>query len=182
MAGSLQDQLLKAGLTNKKKAKQAERQKKQTAKQVRKGEDVVDEAKAAAEASRVAKLNKDKELNLEQSEKAKTKAISAQIKQLIESHALDLSGFELDYNFTDGKKVKKIYVNDLIKHQLSRGMLAISKLGITYFVIPAVIADKIRERNEQYIVAQVDVSELDKQAAPEEDPYADYQIPDDLMW
>ncbi len=37
MAGSLQDQLLKAGLTNKKKAKQAERQKKQTAKQVRKG-------------------------------------------------------------------------------------------------------------------------------------------------
>ncbi len=93
-----------------------------------------DEAKAAAEASRVAKLNKDKELNLEQSEKAKTKAISAQIKQLIESHALDLSGFELDYNFTDGKKVKKIYVNDLIKHQLSRGMLAISKLGITYLL------------------------------------------------
>jgi uncharacterized protein YaiL (DUF2058 family) len=182
MAGSLQDQLLKAGLTNKKKVKQAERQKKQTAKQVRKGEDVVDEAKSAADASRLAKISKDKELNLEQTEKAKTKAISAQIKQLIESHALDLKGFELDYNFTDGKKIKKIYVSDLIKHQLSRGILAISKLGITYFVIPAVIADKIRERNSQYIVAQIDVNELDKQAAPEEDPYADYQIPDDLMW
>jgi uncharacterized protein YaiL (DUF2058 family) len=182
MAGSLQEQLLKAGLTNKKKVKQAERQKQKTDKLVRGGENVVDEAKDAASATRQAKLNKDKELNLEQSEKAKTKAISAQIKQLIESHSLNLKGYDLDYNFTDGKKVKKIYVNDLIQHQLSRGILAISKLGITYYVIPAVIADKIRERNDQYIVAQVDVDQLGAVATPEEDPYADYQIPDDLMW
>lgn len=180
MAGSLQDQLLKAGLTNKKKVKQAERQKQHTAKQIRQGEDVVDEAKAAAEAARLAKLNKDKALNQELTEKQKAKAISAQIKQLIESNGLDLSGMELDYNFTDGKKVKKIYVNDLIQHQLSRGILAISKLGTTYYVIPAVVADKIRERNAQYIVSQVDVSELETVA--EDDPYADYEIPDDLMW
>jgi uncharacterized protein YaiL (DUF2058 family) len=180
MAGSLQDQLLQAGLTNKKKVKQAQRHQKKTAKQVRQGEEVVDEAKAAAEAAKLAKINKDKGLNLELSEKAKTKAISAQIKQLIESHALNLKGYELDYNFTDGKKVKKIYVNDLIQHQLSRGILAISKLGTEYSVIPAVIADKIRERNAQYIVSQVDVSELD--AVEEDDPYADYEIPDDLMW
>ena len=180
MAGSLQDQLLKAGLTNKKKVKQAERQKQHTAKQVRQGETVVDEAKEAAEAARLAKINKDKALNQELTDKQKAKAISAQIKQLIESNALDLGGCELDYNFTDGKKVKKIYVTDLIQHQLSRGILAISKLGTTYYVIPAVIADKIRERNDQYIVSQVDVSELE--AAEEDDPYADYQIPDDLMW
>lgn len=180
MAGSLQEQLMKAGLTNKKKVQQAERQKLKQAKQKRQGEDVVDEAKEAAEQARIAKLNKDKELNLELSEKAKAKAISAQIKQLIESHALDLNGYELDYNFTDGKKVKKIYVNDLIHHQLSRGILAISKLGTAYHVIPAVIADKIRERNEQYIVAQVDVTQIE--AIEEDDPYADYQIPDDLMW
>ena len=59
-------------------------------------------------------------------------------------------------------------------------LLAISKLGTTYYVIPAVIADKIRERNDQYIAAQVDVSTLN--APAEDDPYADYQIPDDLMW
>ena len=180
MASSLQEQLLKAGLTNKKKVKQAERQKQHTAKQVREGEEVVDEAKSAAETARLAKLARDKVLNLEVSEKAKNKAISAQIKQLIETHALNLKGYELDYNFTDGKKVKKIYVNDLIHHQLSRGLLAISKLGTTYYVIPAVIADKIRERNDQYIAAQVDVSTLN--APAEDDPYADYQIPDDLMW
>jgi len=37
MAGSLQDQLLQAGLTNKKKVKQAQRHQKKTAKQVRPG-------------------------------------------------------------------------------------------------------------------------------------------------
>ena len=180
MAGSLQDQLLKAGLTNKKKVKQAQRQQQKTAKQVRQGEDVVDEAKESAEAARLAKQAKDKGLNLEQNEKAKAKAISAQIKQLIEGHALNLKGCELDYNFTDGKKVKKIYVTDLIQHQLSRGILAIAKLGITYFVIPSVIADKISQRNSQYIVVQIDVSDLE--ATVEDDPYADYEIPDDLMW
>ena len=180
MAGSLQDQLLKAGLVNKKKAKQAERDKQKVAKQKRQGEDVVDEGKALAEAARLAKLAKDKNLNDEQKAKAEAKAINAQIKQLIEGHGLNLSDAEIDYNFADGKKVKKIQVTELVQHQLSRGMLAIAKLGSVYFVIPAVIADKIRQRNEQYIAYQVDPSTLD--IAEEDDPYADYEIPDDLMW
>ena len=177
---SLQDQLLKAGLVNKKKAKQAERNKQITAKQKRQGEDVVDEGKVAAEAARQAKLEKDKALNAEQNEKARTKAINAQIKQLLENHGLDRQGCQVDYNFTDGKKVKRIQVSDLMQHQLSRGMLAIAKRGQDYYVIPAVIAEKIKERNPMYIVSLVDVAELE--AVEEDDPYADYQIPDDLMW
>ena len=180
MAGSLQDQLLKAGLVNKKKAKQTDREKQKVAKQKRQGEEVVDEGKALAEAARLAKLAKDKSLNEEQKAKAEAKAINAQIKQLIEGHCLNLNDAEIDYNFTDGKKVKKIQVTDLIQHQLSRGMLAIAKLGSVYYVIPAVIADKIRQRNDQYIASQVDISTLE--TVEEDDPYADYQIPDDLMW
>ena len=177
---SLQEQLLKAGLVNQKKAKQAEREKKKVAKQIRKGEDVVDETKVAAAAARAAKVEKDKALNGEQKAKAEQKAIAAQIAQLIESYALDLRGCEVDYNFTDGKKVKKILVSDLIQYQLSRGMLAIAKRGNDYYVIPAVIAEKIKERNALYIVSLVDVNEIE--AIDEDDPYADYQIPDDLMW
>lgn len=180
MAGSLQDQLLKAGLVNKKKAKQADREKQKVAKQKRQGEEVIDEGKALAEAARLAKLAKDKSLNEEQKAKAEAKAINAQIKQLIEGHCLNLNDADIDYNFTDGKKVKKIQVTELIQHQLSRGMLAIAKLGSIYYVIPAVIADKIRQRNDQYIASQVDVTTLE--TVEEDDPYADYQIPDDLMW
>ena len=67
----------------------------------------------------------------------------------------------------------------MLQHQLSRGMLAIAKLDQSYFIIPAVVADKIRERNATFVVYQAEPS---KQAVVEDDPYADYQIPDDLMW
>ncbi|MCP5335848.1 MAG: DUF2058 domain-containing protein [Oceanospirillaceae bacterium] len=177
---SLQEQLLKAGLANKNQAKQAEKAKKQTAKKIRKGEEVVDEAKERAEKARLAKLEKDRQLNAQQKAEADTKAIAAQIKQLIEGHALDLAGANVDYNFTDGTRIKRLQVTALIQHQLSRGMLAIAGLNGKYFVIPGLVADKIQERNGDFIISRVDVSTLDK--IDEDDPYADYQIPDDLMW
>ncbi len=177
---SLQDQLLKAGLVNKKKAKQAERNKQKVAKQKRQGEDVIDEGKASAEAARISKLEKDKKLNEKIKADAHNKALQAQIKQLIVGHGIDRKGGEIDYNFSDGSKVKRIQVDSLMQHQLSRGMLAIAKIDTTYYVLPALVADKIRERDEQSIVyqAQLDLAE----AVEEDDPYADYQIPDDLMW
>ena len=176
---SLQEQLLKAGLTNKKKAQQAERAKKKVAKQIRKGDDVVDEAKLQAEKSRQEKLEKDKKLNEERKAQEQAKALAAQIKQLIENHAINRDGGELDYNFKDGSKIKRIQVTDLLQHQLSRGMLAIAKLEQRYFIIPCVVADKIRERNDSFVVYQADISQ---EQTAEDDPYADYQIPDDLMW
>lgn len=179
MAGSLQDQLLKAGLVDKKKAKKADRDKQIQAKQKRKGEEVVDEAKALAEKAREEKLKKDRQLNEARKAEADKKAIAAQIKQLIEMNALDLEGAEIRYNFTDGKKVKYLNVTDLAQHQLSRGILAIAKLGDRYFVVPSIVAEKISQRDESYIAYQ---AELSTEETDEEDPYADYQIPDDLMW
>ena len=177
---SLQDQLLKAGLVNKKKVKQAERNKQKVDKQKRQGEDVVDEAKASAEAARIAKLEKDKIHNEKIKEEAQTKALQAQIKQLILGHGIDRKYGDIDYNFTDGNKVKRIQVESLMQHQLSRGMLAIAKIDTQYFVLPGVVADKIRERDASSIVYQADLAA--KEAVEEDDPYADYQIPDDLMW
>ncbi len=177
---SLQEQLLKAGLVNKKKVKQAERNKQKVAKQVRQGEEVVDEAKASAEASKLAKLKKDKQHNEKIKEEARAKALKAQIKQLILGHGIDRKYGDIDYNFTDGSKVKRIQVDSLMQHQLSRGMLAIAKIATEYFVLPGVVAEKIRERDATSIVYQADLAA--QEAVEEDDPYADYQIPDDLMW
>ncbi|MGR6874388.1 DUF2058 domain-containing protein [Pseudomonas sp. HK3] len=176
---SLQEQLLKAGLTNKKKMQQAERAKKKVAKQIRKGDEVIDETKLQTEKARKEKLEKDKKLNDERKAQEQTKALAAQIKQLIQNHAIKREGAELDYNFQDGNKIKRIQVTSLLQHQLSRGILAIAKLDQSYFIIPVVVADKIRERNESFVVYQAEPS---KQEIVEDDPYADYQIPDDLMW
>ncbi|MNP63046.1 hypothetical protein D3C76_1583930 [compost metagenome] len=69
--------------------------------------------------------------------------------------------------------------------QLISGRLAIARL-ITdknpdgeYAIIPAIVADKIAQRDESSIVLN---AELSKEAKDEDDPYADFVVPDDLMW
>jgi hypothetical protein len=53
------------------------------------------------------------------------------------------------------------------------------RLDDSYELVPMVVADKIRQRDESYVIVsqqpQASVDEAD-------DPYADYKIPDDLMW
>ena len=86
---------------------------------------------------------------------------------------------ELAYQFTDGKKIKKIYVTALLQTQLSKGLIAIARFKEAYELVPAAVAEKIKQRDTAVIVLQNINS---KPEVDEEDPYADYQIPDDLMW
>ena len=112
MANSLQEQLLKAGLTNEKKAKKAKKSSKKT-------RDLKREVKAAAEDKRQQQVERDKALNAEIKQKADQKAIAAQIAQLISNHKLTDHMGELAYNFTDGTAVKKLNVNDKTQQQLT---------------------------------------------------------------
>ncbi|WP_339338832.1 DUF2058 domain-containing protein [uncultured Oceanicoccus sp.] len=180
MAGSLQDQLLKAGLADKNKAKQIKKEKTKQVQQQRKSKQgVVDENKQQLQQIRQQKQQRDRQLNEQRKAEADKKAIAAQVKQLIEVNCLSRQGAELDYNFTDNKKIKKILVDSTMLEQLSRGQLAIVSLNDKYEVVPAAVAEKIQQRlPERVIVANTVASdEIDK-----DDPYADYQIPDDLMW
>lgn len=178
---SLQDQLLKAGLVDEKKAKKVKNDKRKATKQQHKSKAVVvDETKAAAAQARAEKAERDRRLNEDRKAEAERKAIAAQIKQLIEMNRQPKgaggSG-EVAYNFTDGKQIKKIYVSEEVQGLLTRGRLAIVKLGKGYELVPAPVAEKISQRDESYVIAQAVAQEVD-----EDDPYADYQIPDDLMW
>ena len=180
MAGSLQDQLLKAGLADKNKAKQIKKEKTKQVQQQRKSKQgVVDENKQQLQQIRQQKQQRDRRLNEQRKAEADKKAIAAQVKQLIEVNCLSRQGAELDYNFTDNKKIKKILVDSTMLEQLSRGQLAIVSLNDKYEVVPAIVAEKIQQRlPERVIVANKNANhDVDK-----DDPYADYQIPDDLMW
>lgn len=169
---SLQEQMLKAGLVDKKKLKKAAKGSKKSRVQAR-------EAKAAVEANRAAQLEQDKNLNRLKNEEVQKKEFQAQVKQLIEMNRLDRKDGEIGYNFTDGTLVKKIYVDKTMQDQLVRGRLAIVRLADSYEVIPSVVADKIAQRDESSIVLN-NVVENDE--PDEDDPYADFVIPDDLMW
>lgn len=194
MAGSLQDQLLKMGLSNKKKAKKIDIAKRKQAKQNRQNKtETVDKAKELAEKAIAAEKEKSRQLNAEIKRKAEKKALAAQIKQLITLNRIDRedknnknAGNEhalIAYNFTDAGKVKQIYVSTALQKALGLGQLAIVKHDENYELVPYPVAKKILERDSDCVIQikQQDTAK-DTKKTQEEDPYADYQIPDDLMW
>ncbi|WP_145543924.1 DUF2058 family protein, partial [Yersinia frederiksenii] len=91
----------------------------------------------------------------------------------------------IGYNFTENNLIKKIMVDKLTQAQLISGRLAIARLVAdnsgesAYAIIPASVADKIAQRDANSIVLN---SALSQKEQDEEDPYADFKVPDDLMW
>lgn len=178
---SLQDQLLKAGLVDKKKAQKAQKVKHEQAKLKRKNKiETVDETRLAAQKSQAEKVERDRQLNLQRKQEAEQRAITAQIRQLIEMNRQEKGTGDISYNFTDGSKVTHIYVDERQQRQLGNGHLAIVRLDGHYEIVPSTVSGKIALRDESYLVycnkgkAQTVVDE--------DDPYAEFKVPDDLMW
>lgn len=169
---TLQEQMLKAGLVNEKKLKKAKKGSKKSRMQAR-------EVKEAVEENKRAQQEKDQVLSTEQKKKRLNKEIQAQVKQLIDMNRIAQSDGDIKYNFTDGTMVKSIYVEPLIQSQLAKGILSIARYEETYVIIPTSVAKKIMLRDNDTIIEQN--SKVEDQAE-EDDPYADFVVPDDLMW
>ena len=180
MAISLQDQLLNSGLIKKDKANKVKKEKYKQSKQQRKNKTVVtDETALLAQKAVAEKQAKDRELNQLQKDKAEKKAIIAQINQLIELNIQPKDDDGVAYNFSDHNVVKKIFVNAATLKNISNGKLAIVKFKTGYELVPAPVAEKIKQRDESFILLLNDKIADEVEA---DDPYADFQIPDDLMW
>ena len=179
---SLQDQLLNAGMVDKKKAKKIEKEKRKQAKQLPKGQKLTNETRQQAQQTLNEKALRDKEANRAHQEAANVKAIAAQIKQLIEVNRLDRSQGDIAYQFVDGKKIKKMYISSIFQNQLGQGQIAIVKLGENYELVPTAVAEKIKQRDESLVVMLNEKGSVSTDQAVEDDPYADFKIPDDLMW
>ncbi len=181
MGNSLLDQLKKSGLVDKSKAQKSKHsQYKSQKKKSKKGAVTqLDEVALLANKNHAEKVARDRQLNQQQKEEDERNAIAAQIKQLIESNSVKEFDGDIAYHFTDGNIVKRIYVSEKIRHHLTAGRLAIAKLSDDYKLVPTPVADKIKQRDKHCIITN-DHSETPP--SNEEDPYSDYQIPDDLMW
>ena len=170
---------MKAGLADEKKAKAIRNEKHKKRKQQPKGAVEVNEAEIRARQAREEKAERDRQLNLERQKQAEKKAIQAQIRQLVETNRLDRSRGETSYQFVHDKKIKKLFVDDTMVDQLSRGRLAIVFVNDAYEVVAEGVARKIMERDESAVVVLHDRKSDDQ---GDDDPYAGYEIPDDLMW
>jgi len=176
---SLQDQLLKSGLIDNKKAGKIKKSKYRQAQQKQKNKiETADEAKLAAQQAQAEKVERDRQLNQQRKREAEHKAIAAQVLQLIEMNRQPLDDGDIAYSFSDGALIKRIHVTGQQLKQLSNGRLCIIKLDERYELIPTLVAEKIRLRDE---CAQI-LSNQPTEVPDEDDPYADFQVPDDLMW
>jgi uncharacterized protein YaiL (DUF2058 family) len=181
---SLQDQLLKAGLVDKSKANKVKKEKQKKSKLKRKGGgDTGDQVKQAARLEQAKKVERDRELNRQRLAEANRKAELAQVRQLVEMNRVDRQAGDIAYSFVDQGKVRNIYVTEQLQKQLSLGRLAIVTVAQggnrIYELVPAGVAEKIAQRHEQ---AVVHISVSDGTQQDEDDPYAEFEIPDDLMW
>jgi len=186
MAGSLRDQLLKAGAVDKKKAKQSQHQKRKgdnkKRQAVKSGQKVEAEnsSQQKIEHEQREKQQRDLELNKQRDADRAEKALQAEVRQIVLLHKIEISKeAEVSYNFEQDKKIKKIYVTTEQQDQLTRGQLAIAIVDQAYHLIPDKMAKKIESRLPETVIRTQPEGES---IQDQDDPYADYEIPDDLMW
>ena len=182
---SLQEQLLKAGLVDDRKLDRTKQEKDRKARQTRKkhGKSAPPPAASGSTAAEK-KARHDRELNRKRQEEAKLRERAAQAQDLIDRNKQDRSKGEQPYSFVYRKKIKKIYVTEEQKRQLVGGQLAIATWvaandGRKFELVPRAVAEKILQRDESFVV---DLGESAQAATDENDPYADYKVPDDLTW
>ena len=176
---SLQEQLLKAGLVDKKKVKQVNQDKSKQHKEVlRTGVEKVNASREAALEMQRKNAERARELNSQRDAAATQKAIQAQIAQLVRQNKQPKGKGDVPYNFTFGTKIERIHVTAQIVEHLVAGRLVIVHMNDSFELVPRVIGEKIAQRDAS-IVVQI---KKKAQEVEEDDPYADYKIPDDLMW
>jgi len=181
---SLQEQLLKAGLVDKKGVNKAKKDKQKRSRVARNtGARSTVKEKTVAQLAQAKRTERDRELNQQKQKQAEQKALVSQIKQLINLNKIDCGQGEIAYSFVYKNKVRKLYVTADIKQQLSQGRLAIVRLVLKserlFEIVPAAVAAKIAQRDQQSVVQ---LNQATDKGEIEDDPYADYHIPDDLTW
>src|SRR4051812_6081617 len=123
---SLQEQLLKAGLVDKNKAKQAHQEKsKQKKVERRTGTQSVDETRLAAQEAQRKQAERARELNAQRDAAAQQKAIGAQIAQMVQQNRQPKGKGDIAYHYTIGSKIERIYVSEAVQQHLVAGRLVI---------------------------------------------------------
>jgi len=178
VGSSLQDQLLKAGLVDEQQIKRTRSSKRKKGKQGRGKGDPGDESRRRAQQAAAEKARRDSELNRQRQEEAKRKAEDNELRQLIHVNRIPRGEGDVAYSFLDEDSIKRIYVTADQQRKLAKGSLALVRQDTGYELVLPEIAERVRARNESLVVL------LNKPGddSEKDDDYADYKVPDDLMW
>ena len=176
MGSSLQEQFLKMGLVNKNTFNKAKKDKHDAAKSDSPKKNEISEMarQALAEKKKQAQQHNKKKAAQQQAKENTAKAL-----QLIETHRIRYEEGDVAYNFKDNTTIKKILRPQKAIDSLAKGKTGIVKLAGEYQFVPADVIYKIRDLNSKLVIVFNTPSQKKDDG---DDPYAEFAIPDDLMW
>lgn len=171
---------MKVGLVDKDRLQKAKAKKRKPAakKRAAKRREPTEEERALRQ-QRAEKAERDRELNQQREEVRRQREVAAQVRQLVRAHRVPRSEHEDDrpFHFDNKGKVKRIFVSDEQHRLITAGRLVIVNDNGVFELVPPAIAEKIRRRNPSLVI---DLPE--DEGTDADDPYAQFQVPDDLMW
>jgi len=188
-ANALQAQLLKAGLVKKSQVSQVANQ--QARARVDKGDARTAEIAAAAETARIEaeraraeKVERDRLLAAEANAQRRAAELRAQARQIIKDKKVPAKG-EADYRFEHAGAIRTLLMSEALRKQVIDGALVVVVDGSGYALLPRPAAVQVRERDAQLIAldnASRDYVEPSTGNAEDDAYYAQFQVPDDLVW
>lgn len=184
MSKSLKEQLLAAGLVSKQQASQADAEKRKQARNPQQRKGAPPPGRRAAQQAQVDKAERDREINRQRQLAAERRALAAQVDQLIEPHRINLAGGDEPYRFVYDGVIKSLYCKPEHHPGLADGSLAVVRYRRAFALVDRATAERVAERDPKAVAVLHDPSAAAAAAAsaPEDDPYAAYQVPDDLKW
>ena len=133
---------------------------------------------SAAAKAQAAKVERDRELNRQKEAAQAQKALRAQVRDLLKRSQLNATEAEIAYHFVEDQRVRRIYVTDEQHKLLSQGRLAVAVWNDRSYVVTIEVSERLRSMYPGvFIHRSGGTEEVDP-----DDPYKDYQIPDDLIW
>ena len=192
MGNSLRDELLKVGLVSEQRREKSRRSKRTRAGSAKKhkkspaqsdGEQPITSSRHVLRDNqrRTARFLRDSTLDGGSVAESAKKALRRKIQELVETGRLNHPEADIAYSFVKGKRIKRIYVTEEQRTQLTAGAIVIAALDGDHHLLPLPVAEQLLALAPQTVVcggAEGDGSG----AASSEAGNHEHPVPDDVSW
>lgn len=182
MSSSLKDQLLSAGLITKEQVRNNSRKQRPKKGKKRELDPAAQERQALAAANAAREKERAQELNAKREQARKAQEQSDRIRQILSSRGLPKAGINEEttrFYFQLDKRVHNLHVTAEQRAQLVGGKSGIVLFDGHYHLLPIDHAQRVQALSPHRVWVGADD---DDKPSDEDDPYAGYEVPDDLIW
>ena len=189
MGNSLRDELLKVGLVSEQRQEKPRRSKRARAGSGKKrksspaqssGEQTITSSPHVLRENqrRTARFLRDSTLGGGSLAESAKKALRRKIRELIQSGRLNHPDADVVYNFVKGKRIKRIYVTQAQRAQLTAGAIVIAALDGDHHLLPRPVAEQLLALAPQTVVC----GGAEGDGRPGEVDGDQHPVPDDISW